>query len=307
MTWKILVPLDGTTASNRALPWASALARDLGAAVQLSHVQEYAHSLLPGLAHSSAAAAEIEGTLEQAKASFYSKEDVSVAVLEGDPGSILAEQARESYDLVVMASELRGGLARIGHPSVAWSVIRDSGTPVLVIPHHAPPTPPRPARRVIVPLDGSETSMLILSHIAPLARTLHWLVVLLGIVPTSPSATRDALATQAYLGHLAADMHRQLVATRSVVRSGEPGPAILELARAANADLIAMSTHSQRGGNPLRVGSVTEYVLAHATTPVLTFHPNAVEFFESPAEAAPSRRFSERLLTEIRARQPRPK
>lgn len=303
MTWKILVPLDGSEAANRALPWADALAQGLEAAVTVVYVRPQPTVAPLAIGGRPSADTKLRATLEGATRKFHYGTSVALEVLQGDPGTMIAEQAREAYDLVVMASQMQGSLGRLKHPSVAWAVIRDGGTPVLVVPPHTPTTIPRAPRRVLVPLDGSETSMMILSHLASLARALHWMVFLLGIVPRGSRVEQEALATRGYLSLLAEDLHRQLVATRLVVREGEPGPTILELARAANADIIAMSTHSQRGANPLRVGSVMDYVITHATTPILAFHPSAVEFFEAPAVGAPERQFTQRILADLNARE----
>src|SRR5436190_23250986 len=105
--WEILVPLDGTRSSRRALPWASALAGDLKAGVKLLHVRPVpARDPFRGPTRSTTSIS-VETAFDNALEPFDSSSDVSIDVLEGDPGSVLAEQARESYDLVVMASDLR--------------------------------------------------------------------------------------------------------------------------------------------------------------------------------------------------------
>jgi nucleotide-binding universal stress UspA family protein len=220
---------------------------------------------------------------------------------------MIATEARERYDLVIMASELRGGLQRLGHADVTWEVIRDSGTPVLVVPAHVYVAAVRqPPRRVVVPLDGSETALMILSQIAPLARALHWMLILVGVVDAPQPTREQALAIHGYLTLVAGDLHRQLVPTRLVVRQGDPAPAILDLARAAGADFLALSTHSQRGLNPMRPGSVADYLITHSAMPVLAYHPGAAAFLEAPgsdAAGALSRRTLERISPDL----PRPR
>ena len=59
-----------------------------------------------------------------------------------------------------------------------------------------------------------------------------------------------------------------LTRLRGMVRRGEPTAEILAGARAADADLIAMTTHGRSGLGRLLFGSVAEAVLRQADIPV---------------------------------------
>ncbi|MEL6136606.1 MAG: universal stress protein [Cyanobacteria bacterium J06628_6] len=54
--------------------------------------------------------------------------------------------------------------------------------------------------------------------------------------------------------------------------SGNPGPAICELAKTWNADLIMVGSHGRRGFDELLMGSVSNYVMHHAPCSVLVVH-----------------------------------
>jgi nucleotide-binding universal stress UspA family protein len=60
---------------------------------------------------------------------------------------------------------------------------------------------------------------------------------------------------------------------RVVLESGV-GPVVVEIARSMGADLIAMGTHGRGFLGRLMMGSVAEYVLRNAQTPVIVFHEN---------------------------------
>lgn len=54
--------------------------------------------------------------------------------------------------------------------------------------------------------------------------------------------------------------------------NGDPRSVIVETAREVGADLIAVGTRGRRGLAHLLLGSTAEYVVRHATVPVLTVH-----------------------------------
>jgi nucleotide-binding universal stress UspA family protein len=64
-------------------------------------------------------------------------------------------------------------------------------------------------------------------------------------------------------------------ATTEVIRAPWVASAILDSAHRVNADLIAMGTHGRKGFTRLMLGSAAEYVVRHATCPVVTLHSDA--------------------------------
>jgi nucleotide-binding universal stress UspA family protein len=58
------------------------------------------------------------------------------------------------------------------------------------------------------------------------------------------------------------------------VRVGDPATQIVALAQREHAQLIVMATHGLSGYRRMLIGSTTEQVLRHATTPVLTIPPS---------------------------------
>ena len=81
-------------------------------------------------------AAESEAT-EYLKA-VAGRLDVQYRLLLGDPTPSLVEFARETpHDIIAMSSHGRTGVARWSLGSVAESLVRAIGDPVLIIPPHA--------------------------------------------------------------------------------------------------------------------------------------------------------------------------
>lgn len=135
---RILVPLDGSEMSARALPHAVTLARAGEARVILLRAVS---GTVPALAlpldgYYLEADKDAEAlAAEELRAVAETIEDVEVEVLvmTGRPDAVIGEAA-EDADLIVMASHGRGGLARLALGSVADGVIRHAGRPVMIVP-----------------------------------------------------------------------------------------------------------------------------------------------------------------------------
>jgi nucleotide-binding universal stress UspA family protein len=80
----------------------------------------------------------------------------------------------------------------------------------------------------------------------------------------------------------------------SVVRFGEPAEEIVDLARCASVDMVAMATHGQTGLRHLLMGSVAEEVLRELSIPVLLMRPT-----ERTEDQAPPRPPARRLTAVV--------
>ena len=142
---RILCPVDFSEPSLAAMRWATLLAARLGDGLDLVHVwnapayagaekvmvrvneelvgvKEYAHRQ---------AAEQLKAALEEAR-KLYPRAGSRIS--EGDPRLVLTELSGE-YDLVVMATHGRSGLARVLLGSVAEYVLRHAKCPVVTVRH----------------------------------------------------------------------------------------------------------------------------------------------------------------------------
>jgi len=142
-------------------------------------------------------------------------------------------------------------------------------------------------RRILVPVDGSATSMRGLKQAIDLASAEHARVRLLNVVD-------EALVVPAAYAYPAGDlgelidslcMSGQRALERGTARAAKYGieveraqirgrlravsDVILDEARKWHADLLVMGTHGRRGLNRLLLGSDAERVLREAPVPVL--------------------------------------
>ena len=78
---------------------------------------------------------------------------------------------------------------------------------------------------------------------------------------------------ESYLSKAADSLKEDGIAVQTVVVSGRPAEQILDYANKNQVDLIIMSTHGRSGVSRWVIGSVTDKVVRHSVTPVLTISP----------------------------------
>lgn len=144
-------------------------------------------------------------------------------------------------------------------------------------------------KKMLVPLDGSESSECVLNHVEAIARGCQVPeVVLLGVAePISHQVyymvgvedrVRDIQKetekyVESYLSKAADSLKKDGIAVQTVVVSGRPAEQILDYANKNQVDLIIMSTHGRSGVSRWVFGSVTDKVVRHSVAPVLTISP----------------------------------
>ena len=141
----VLVPLDGSTLAEGALPQAAALAKG-GAQLIVLRAAE-AHTL--PTADATEAQVKVVREAEQyltgvkARLAKEGAARVETSVWYGPPADAIVEAARvRKADLIVMSSHGRSGLGRLVLGSVAESVLRGTKTPILLIRAENAPVQP---------------------------------------------------------------------------------------------------------------------------------------------------------------------
>lgn len=151
---RILVPLDGSELSERALSWAETLAGPSGARITLLQVVPSltqvvaatsagttpvaAETIVDPAEQVDAAKRAARDDLERARHQITSDGDMAIVVEEGSSGDAIVRRAEEDgVDLIVMSTRGQGGLIRAVLGSVADHVVRHARCPVLLIPARA--------------------------------------------------------------------------------------------------------------------------------------------------------------------------
>lgn len=295
---RIIVPLDGSDLSERAVDLGESFARAYGGRLELIHILEepIAINLQPGLLASNRLAAE---QYLQHIAEHRSKElDISSYVFRGQSVRELLKLAGDEPEtMIVMSTHGRGGLGRLMLGSVADKVLRGASVPVALVRGTAKPHR-QVMRTILVPLDDSQFSESALPIAVDLAQrsgaTLHlvkvcepfWSSSYAASVPEmlylseeqSNGLERECLdAARRYLDIIAGEIRAKRTEVIWEVRSGRPADEIIRAAETTEADLIIMSTHGRGGIRRWALGSVTNEVLHRGTTPILAIPPRLIE------------------------------
>ena len=139
--------------------------------------------------------------------------------------------------------------------------------------------------RILVPIDGSNPSVLALTEAIKLAKALHACIRLMHVIDSSPSSAvalegwdfpaaleSARTAGQQLLTEAQARVSREGIEVDTALIEAvaeTAGACIIGKAREWHADLIICGTHGRRGLERLLMGSDSEYVLRHAPVPVL--------------------------------------
>lgn len=291
---RLLVPLDGSLASETALGLAVDLARWLPAEILVLRVLEPAGAMPAGAAGMVRAMRladedQADEYLERT-ARLLTQRGVrgSVRCRRGNPVSQILRTAREEQvDLVVISSHGRSGPGRWLLGSVTENVLRQSPIPVLIARGRTAEFK-NGFGRVVVPVEGAPAGWdgfeRVQRYLAPGARVCL-------VRATDPVVRHSALSSskdryENYVKALQTEMEQHDPDGRCHKRVLDcpPAEAILTVAEEEEADLIAMSTHGRRGFDRLVGGSVTERVARHAPCPVLAFPKK----LRTPAESSPT-------------------
>jgi nucleotide-binding universal stress UspA family protein len=135
-----------------------------------------------------------------------------------------------------------------------------------------------PIRAILHPTDFSEASQAAFQLACALARDHGAHLIVAHVLPdpvTVHDMERAIVDPAGYRAELRAKLPRLRPQDSQLplefrLLDGDPGGAILRLARDAGCDLIVMGTHGWTGLHRLVAGSVAEQVLRHATCPVVT-------------------------------------
>jgi nucleotide-binding universal stress UspA family protein len=286
----LLVPLDGSSLAERAMPYAIFLARSSAARVLLLRaVAAPVFAMGDPTAGINQEMRDADDYLERVATSVAGPVVVETATFPGDAAEAITWEINlRKVDLAVMSTHGRSGLGRWVYGSVADAVVRRAASPVLLVPAATARewAGGRPFR-ILVPLDGSDLSSKVLAPASGLASLLGAHVTLLYAAEPLTRTFADAstyteydptAVIEAARGHLesvASRLRDDGNAVTVVTAVGTAAETIARIARDEMYDLIAMSTQGSGGLTRLVMGSVTASVVQQASVPVLVVRPTA--------------------------------
>ena len=287
----ILCPVDFSVFSVRAYRHALSVAKHYRAKLVALHIVElWRYPSLsfvpPGPAYNETCQAFCEKGEQQLRELVASNtRDAPPPELLVEQGNaadaILSDAARMRADVIVMGTHGRRGYDRMMLGSVAERVMRNAPCPVLVV--NKPPDDSSAAsnhasqehrlHRILFCTDFSENSERALNYAISATTEYDAELTLLHVLDEKPAKADQAMAaaTQQLEQLIPAEV-RKTLKTRSAVRVGKPYEQIIEFAKQAHPDIVAMGVRG-RGSLDLAVfGSTTYRVIQLGPCPVLAVH-----------------------------------
>jgi nucleotide-binding universal stress UspA family protein len=310
----ILVPLDGSSYADAAIPYAARLAGGARPVALIRVVPDVGpHQVLwqriadsPRAASARYQAAALRWLEEKADSctrAYDTTFDAAISV--GEPAAAILRHADDrDATMIVMASAGIGAMAPLAFGSVADRVVRQATVPVMVIrPEEGLENGPE-VRRLIVPLDGSRRAADSLPVAADLAQRLGVPVALVNVIdPTRSTPTTqayEAAITGGFPGEVLAGLQEEAerivdeaaavlraedVRSARYVKYGNVAACVVEMC--APGDLIVMATHG-RGNEGWPIGGVAGMLVRYAPVPLVlvrTAIPRGLDLMPVPVAA----------------------
>ncbi|MCK5577186.1 MAG: universal stress protein [Dehalococcoidales bacterium] len=291
---KVLVPLDGSKFSEKALSYARGLFRRLQVAeVIILHVYDPGDRNLTLMrqAYVSQAATVIKSGDGMIKATGE--------VVAGNPSEeILRYADKHDIDLIIMATHGRSGINRWAMGSVAYKVLRASNVPVWLVRAGVSEEiiEDRSASgKILVPLDGSREAEVVLPHVEALAK--QWGAELVEVVllrvckppavssdypPDMPLSWEEHLEQETlkckleagpYLAGVEKRLKQSGLRVSIKVLAGKPAEKISSYGDENDFSLITMVIHGRSGISRWAYGETAETVMLKAFTPIFLVRP----------------------------------
>ena len=287
---RILCPIDFSETSQHALDHAAAIAGWYEARLTVLYVFASLPAMdLPPLALEDADRERLRQEMRQATARVPGGVPLDLRIEEAAyvHEEILAQTQGIGADLLVLGTHGRSGFQRLFLGSITEKVIRKATCPALVVPPRAPdaaPGMPVQFRRILCPVDFSESSLQALAYALRMAEeadahltALH-VIDMPAVTSEEPAAfeadldrIRQASAAEASrrLHDLVPDRARTFCTVETTIVEGRAYAAILRLAVEQQSDLIVMGVRGRAAIDRLLFGSTTHHVIRAAACPVL--------------------------------------
>jgi nucleotide-binding universal stress UspA family protein len=299
----VLCPVDFSDISQHALEHAAAIARWYEARLTLLYVfSNFPVMDVPPLVLKAPERERLLAGLRGMAAAVPREVPVDCRIEEAPyvHEEILAQLDATHADLLVLGTHGRSGFQRLFLGSVTEKVIRKTTCPTMVVPPRAPHVPagaPVQFRRILCPVDFSESALDALAYAINMAEEADAQLTLLHVVEFSPPLTevpllpapdltrvREAAAAEARrkMHALIPESARTYCTVETAVVEGRAYREIHRHAIEHQCDLIVMGVHGRGALDLLVFGSTTHHVIRASACPVLIVRPAQAPRMTSP-------------------------
>ena len=296
---RILVPIDFSPQSLKTLRYAKVLADKFGAKLHLVHVVNPSifsarHLMLPWAAAEAELVRNAKKRLKNLATEFsLPPRPTPFTVRAGAAADEISQVAGVTdADLIAIATRGYTGLKHAFLGSTTERLVREAPCPVLVVRDKESQSArvgaragrsPLQFRRILVPVDFSESSRLGLDYALRVAQAFRADLVLFHSVFVQPYVLGDDYTARAlpnlvsmqqdYADNEMEKLRRWAAQkgheVETKVAAGSPVEQIGDYVAKEDVDLIITSTHGQSGLRRVFTGSTAEHLARHATCPVL--------------------------------------
>lgn len=289
----ILFPTDFSSVAEDAFAHAAHLALQSGATIHVFNVvtpeaddASNPMDFLPVAPAEGAAVGDTPPQRMEVQTVTQERGTVPVVYAQTDSSSperaIVDHATEHDADLALMGTHGRKGMDRLLSGSVAEEVVRQAPCPVFTVPAHDGKQVESDVGRVLVPVDLSEQSTLVVNHAADLADMYGAPIDLLhvveeaafptayGVDPLAPAQPDVQARAREAVEALATKLDDHAEPVNVHVLTGYAPRDIVDFADQHHSDLIVMATHGRTGLQRFLIGSVAEKVVRSAPCPVFT-------------------------------------
>lgn len=305
----ILVPIDLSEESYRALDFAVPLAQRFGATVHVVHVYEGARQLssiatTPVLWSDAELSRRLVGQVQHRCGAHLRTEDCHIRL--GKPFQEIVASAKElKADLIVIASHGHTGFKHLTLGSTAEKAVRHAPCPVLVV-REATRRPIKTAEdgiileRILVPVDFSECAREGARYASVFATKVGADLLLINVTHTADFTASDPnvvppewselvetarLAAEDELDEMVNFLPLTGISADTEVVLGTPVEKLVERTKQPDIDMLITSTHGNTGLRHVLLGSTAEQLVRLARCPVLVVPSHARPWRPEPDPA----------------------
>lgn len=266
----ILIPVDGSESVEETVLYARSMCPKSETRIVLLHVT-------PTINTANAAFDNVPNVKAIYQELVNDNWKIDSEVRMGDPVSeILKMTLILPATMVLMSTHGRSGLERIRHGSITEQVLKQSPCPVFIL-HSARPGPAdnrteKLFKRILVPLDGTDSSSAILECVERFAKMHDSEILLFHDEMEHAEYENEKAAIKAKLQDQSVELaNKGLIVSLDMTTFKRPIREILKRIDELNIDLVSMATHGNGGKMRALDESVTAEIIRHSNCPLLVW------------------------------------